>query len=437
MKKIEKTIIVRILLLSLIVSVCSIGITQNEPSPQGETDKSALKTSGYTVTQKWSWKNTTVSGIYDAKVEISLDGNYIIARWDSTPNVTLFKQDSNATVWMYENTANIRDIAISGDGKYIVVCNNTHVICLNNSIETPKTELWTFDVGTGCEVDISLTGDYICAINDTSNQSVFLLNSSGQVEWIHNVGTNIHDIAISGDGRHVIIGEDNGYVFLFNTTDYMQGIPMWSDDMGGLIDMVAISDDGNYALAVDDPNTIHFFNTTDYEQGVPMWTYTTSAFIEDLGISSNGHRIQVTDRDYMNYFNSSFSEVSKIPMWSFPASDDLYYGDINADGTYCVGGTFSGGSIYLLNNSITNPKSAEWSGLWDLSDVAISGWGDYFIAADKSGTLYLIHHDRQIPDIGNGGGHPISYSNYYLFFAVIGAVSLIIIQKRKVKLSKK
>ncbi len=437
-KKITK--ILNVFLLLLLISVCSIGIIQENLSIQDDDLTNELpvpKTSGYTVTQKWKWKNTTVGS--DAYVEISLDGNFIVARWYNNPNVTLFNKDSNATVWIYESSAYIQDVAISGDGKYIVVCNGTHVILLDNLKETPKTALWVFQCGSSVDcVDISLTGDFIITKNNTY---IFLLNKSGQVEWFYNAGTPIYDLAISGDGSHVIASDDNADVHMFNTTDYDQGITMWTYDTVGLGKFVAISDNGNFAVAVDSSNVVDFFNTTDFD-GIAMWTYNAPTIIEDLAISSDGKNILVTNRDYMDYFNNSFSAVPKMAMWSFPTTDDYCCGDINADGTYCVGGTWSGASVYLLNNSITNPKSEEWSGLSEIQDIAISGWGDHFIVSDQFETLYLFHHDRPIPDdkkLKDKGDDDdddefslvIPFGNYYLVFAAIAIVELVLIKRRK------
>jgi len=403
----KSNIILSIIIVSFIISVCSIGVVQDNPSTQIKkqdddiiTELSVPKTSGYTVTQMWKWKNP-FTGIQDAEqVEISKDGNYIVARWWNNPNATLFKKDSNATVWIYEGIGNIKDVAISGDGKYIVLCNGSHVICLNNSMETQKTALWTFDGGEDISfVDISYTGDYISFDNHSlvgGNSDVVLLDKNGQIEWVYNNVNQIYGLAISADGRYVIASDDDAHVHMFNTTDYDQGIPMWTYNAGNLGNYVAISDDGNYAVAADAGNTVDFFNTTDYDQGIPMWTYTTANIVADLAISSDGKNIVVCLDNNILYFNNSFSAVPKIPMWNYPdpVGDDFISADINADGKYVVGGAFGGASAYLLNNSVTNPKIAEWDSLGGITDIAISGWGDYFIVSDKAETLYLFHHER-------------------------------------------
>ncbi len=459
----KPNILLSLIILSFLVSVCSISVVQENPSTvikkqddEKITGISAPTTSGYAVTEKWRWKNSFNFNPDAVQVEISLDGKYIVARYEDNPNVTLFKNDNNETVWIYENVAIIQDVAISRNGEYIVVCNGSHVICLDNSPEFPKTELWRYAVVGGVnDVDISLDGDYICAINNTA---VFLLNKSGGVEWIHDVGTFLWDIAISGDEilgfkHHVIVGEDNGWVFLFNTTEYDQDIPMWADKLGGLIDKVAISDDGNYGVAKDQANDVYFFNTTDHDIGIPMWTWSTGNTIRDISISSDGKYIIVSDTDKVYYFNNSFYSGQKLPMWSYDPVDDTVYSDINADGTYVIAGTPAGPSAYLLKNNLTNPIQ-EWTLGLSIADVAISGWGDYFVLsmdnqiAPQGTNLILFHHARPIPPILRpllGGddddddddeGLAIPIGNYYLVFAFAAIISLIVIIKRKAILSK-
>ena len=449
----KSNIILSIIIVSFIISVCSIGVVQDNPSTQIKkqdddiiTDLSVPETSGYTVTEKWRWNNTFAGDQNAGQVEISLDGNYIVTRWSDHPNATLFKKDSNSTVWIYECASDIRDVAISGDGQYIVVSNYSHVIFLNNSIETPKKALWEYNFTSPCSVDISLTGDYIVAINQTW---IMLLDKAGNLQWSYDtqdaIGFYPRCVAISGDGKYVISGDrGNENVYLFNTTDY-QDTYMWKFMGNDEISKVAISDDGNYAVASTLNNeNVFFFNTTDYDPGIPMWSrsFGPDTFIFDMAISSDGKNIAVAGQDKHYYFNNSFSTGEKQPMWSYNPERSATSIDITADGKYVLGGSYTVFTAYLFNNSITNPKEAEWSSSnIDIRDVAISGWGNYFVIGTNSEEIILFHHARPIPpvlaplvaddDDDDEETPAIPFGNYYLIFAVIAMVALIVIIKRK------
>ena len=216
MKK-KQDIILSIIILSFIFSIFSNGIIQNYPSTQIKnsddgliTEISAPATSGYTITQKWKWKEPWAANPDPRQVEISLDGNYIVGIWSGNPNATLFKKGSNSTIWIYTSPQFLGprpflDVAISADGKYIVVSDDEQVYFLNNSAADPKTEMWRFpNTPTTADyyVDISFLGDYISVSNGSH---LFLLNKTGDVLWTYDTQSTISAgaVAISGDGNYI------------------------------------------------------------------------------------------------------------------------------------------------------------------------------------------------------------------------------------------
>ena len=233
---------------------------------------------------------------------------------------------------------------------------------------------------------------------------------------------------------------------MFNRSDY-QDIPMWEYHTGSTVDVVAISDDGNYAVASNGLGfNAFFFNTTDYD-GIPMWQWFSAGnSILDFAISSDGKYVALSSTNKIFYFNHSLSGGQKLPMWSTDPPDTPVSVDITADGKYVVGGTDAVGTAYLLNNSITNPKDHEWSSAGMVKDIAISGWGDYFAVGNANEEIILYHHARPIPPIlrpllgddddDDEGTPAIPFGNYYLVFAIISIIGLIIITKRKVFLEK-
>jgi len=400
---------------------------------------SAPAMSGYTVTQKWKWTNPWASNVVE-QVEISKNGNYIIGIHGNSYNATLFTKNSNSTVWVYESNWNLNDAAISYDGKYIVICDTRNVYFLNNSAEKPKNVLWTFPSNqppyVSSWVDISLDGTYISVVNNTA---VFLLDNNGQVEWSYDtgIGNFLMGVAISGDGNYIITADSNKF-YLFNTTDY-QGRPMWTYDININAVSLVISDDGNYAVVANSMREVYLFNTTDH-QGIPMWNKTMTSGVEDLAISSDGKYIVICENAGIHYLNNSFFIGDKPTMWTFVPIHDGMSVDITSDGKYVVGGTQLFATAYLINNTITNPKFAEWNFPSDVKSISISGFGDYFAIGTQNRELIFFHHARPLPIYYDDDGddddddekkEEIPFGNYYLVFSVIAIISLIIIIKRK------
>lgn len=79
----------------------------------------------------------------------------------------------------------------------------------------------------------------------------------------------------------------------------------------------------------------------------------------------------------------------------------------------------------------------------NIPEVAINGFGNYFAVIEDTITLHFYHHDVPLPRAiaaisGGGDGDDdgeeavVPFGNYYLIFAFIAIISLIIIMKRKV-----
>ncbi len=128
--------------------------------------------------------------------------------------------------------------------------------------------------------------------------------------------------------------------------------------------------------------------------------------------------------------------------------DDIFSVDINADGKYVVAGEGpEETTIYFFDNSISSPKVADWSYPEASHSVAISALGDYFVAGGETisydNYVHLFHHYVPIPtfllgdDDDDDKAPAISFGNYYLIFAVLAMLSLIVIMKRKITFKNK
>ncbi|HEY0089570.1 MAG TPA: hypothetical protein VGB37_12045, partial [Candidatus Lokiarchaeia archaeon] len=98
---------------------------------------SAPKLSDAPVIEKWNYQSGATT---TEAVAISEDGEYTALLTNS--NLTLFDKSSNIPMWTYAQLG-LNSLGMSGDGKYILGSRNGFACLLNNSIESPKTEVWT------------------------------------------------------------------------------------------------------------------------------------------------------------------------------------------------------------------------------------------------------------------------------------------------------
>ncbi|MBD3337612.1 MAG: hypothetical protein GF353_00795, partial [Candidatus Lokiarchaeota archaeon] len=323
----KESIIIGLFISSVILTIGNVSnIKENRTAILREENEDSLielvspQASGSTITQKWKWQSPNSISL----LKISSNGDYIIAKTD-TSNATFFKKDDNSTLWEFETptSQNIQGIEISYDGNFIVLCDPRQAYLLNSSIENPKKSMWNFTYSStdvyAYGVDISENGEKICVENNTH---IFLLNNSYSKnkleQWNYNFGPSaeVDDIAISANGNYIAVGTHDGYLYLFNSTDY-QDTPMWSFEITSNYLQVVISDDGEYVLVSNHEKEVYLFNTTDH-QDLPMWNYTgLSSSINNLAISSTGKNILICERDGIHYLNNTFSIDSKRFMWEY------------------------------------------------------------------------------------------------------------------------
>ena len=332
---VKRKLNIRVLIVfSLLLSSFALALFPSRPMKSTETQEdsncqlSAPKSSIITVTEKW---NCSFSSEL-RKVAISEDGNYIIGLNSST--ATFFDRSSNSSLWRFDiGKSSFSDGAISKDGQYIILTNETDVFFLDKTVATPKEEKWRYTIdGDEMHIDMSDNGYYI-VVGSEKDKSVYLFNRTLDTpktyEWNYTIGAKPYVIAISGDGEYIAAGCVDHYVYVFNTSDY-QGVPMWKYDTTNNLDNLAFSKDGQYLVAGNNHEEVYFFNTTAYN-GEPMWNYTrhelSGSMLKDLDISGNGNYVSIAyDDDYLRFaggdpkgvvclLNKTYSK-NKIPMWS-------------------------------------------------------------------------------------------------------------------------
>ncbi|MFX0043957.1 MAG: WD40 repeat domain-containing protein, partial [Candidatus Hodarchaeota archaeon] len=374
------------------------------------------KSSAVTVAEKWRYSFTSELG----KVAISKNGNYIIALNVST--ATFFDRNSNSSLWRFDLTGKtgFYEVAISEDGQYIALTNDTDLYFLDKTVANPKQEIWKYIINNDeMHIDMSDDGYYI-AVGSEQDDSVYLFNRTLKTpktyEWNYTLGFNPYSIAISGNGQYIAAGGWDHYIYVFNTSDY-QGVPMWKYDTTNTVYHLSFSEDGQYLVTGNDADEeVYFFNVTDY-QGVPMWNYTrdelSGSDLKDLDISGDGNYVAIAYDDdafagdpegVVCLLNKTLSN-NKLPEWSkkpfISTSDTDYYMESIAfsnDENYIVAGysqptspTPSYSSVLLYDREGLIWEGLNYTNDFYVKSVSISEKGDYFAVAEDGVTRHNLH----------------------------------------------
>ena len=404
-------------------------------------------------------------------------------------------------MWIFNTTQLISSVAISADGKYIVAASQDQhkVYLLNNTVPAAgqnKEEIWyvKFDLVSEFiySVDISADGKYI-VIGGLSFGDGFILlynnsfasngrDKTSEKLWYYPLDMQVNSVKISADGQYVVAGTNNGEsndeVFFFNTTDFTYNSehkPEWSFNADIPVGLIAISADGYYFVAGYE-HKMYLLNKTlpdptgKKEMWYSDWGVGPDYHIYSIDISTDGKYVVMGGRTavtngfialYNNsYASTGFDKINEY-LWNYTLERKINSVAITAYGEYIAVGTdkyLQEDTVFLFNNTdytYNQEHEPEWSfnTSYDINSVSISSWGNYIGAgglySSSRGMTYLFYHARPLPIVppllqGNddSGGNDevpssIPFGNHYLIFTAMGIVSLVIILKHKLFLSKK
>jgi hypothetical protein len=202
-----------------------------------------------TGTTQWSYTVTASTGDWTTdyvSVDISSDGEYIVAgsTWQpkvylfnkhaATPVFTPFPADSGvnsvsmsaggqyyvagassvyyfskaapAPQWLIPFHSSVTSVSISDDGAYLTATNQTHLFLFKNN----QTELWNYNLPQQVRAQISANGDHIAA---QSSYHAFLFSKSDGYLWAYPTQSQSISVSISSDGRYSAYTSENKTVF--------------------------------------------------------------------------------------------------------------------------------------------------------------------------------------------------------------------------------
>jgi len=342
----------------------------------------SLNTASVSGTPSESW-HFTATGPINA-VAISADGNYIVAG-TSDNYLYLFEKGSSTPLWNFSASDSINSVAISADGSYIIAgSENNNVYFFDQSINTPNLPAWSYEASFSIEsVVISANGTQAAA-SDLEHVYCFnTTNISSPKTWDRFTAI-VKSIAISADGRYLVVGDSINSITFYNTTDvadpflwtYRPPAPLAWD-----FNDVAISSDGEYIVAGSQSNRVYLLNkTVPAPSKRPLWFNDTDNEVRSVDISSDGGLI-VSGNAQGNF--SLFNKSTSLPLWSHSVCDVIISVAISNDGSYVAysGNLSSGESVVFVFNS-NNPSplfsyNANQSGI--VQSLAISANGRYVV----------------------------------------------------------
>jgi len=317
----------------------------------------------------WSWSQENI-GI--KAVDVSDDGNVVVAAiyrwgvyfvlfWKNAKTLSGNPQPSweSCTIWGWMGA---EALALSGDGNHIILAHAPYdgqyaynVSYWNNTLElsgTPE-QTWSgtyrpIQLGLLLCADISYDGDIVAVLMENKTTNIFAVVYRG---CKHRSGSNqVHDlaydfgnvsacggIALSDDGRYVVVGVGNT-IYFFNTTMSSEWEPQWTYELdeNERVAAVDISSDGDTVVAVTNilagsPSRLLIFQAARSKTGIitdadkeftGANTYTGCNYIDvsvdGLGMLAAGgtgdcvFAVNATTGELLWYYKDTWPKVSRF-----------------------------------------------------------------------------------------------------------------------------
>ena len=138
-------------------------------------------------------------------VSVSSAGDYIaFGSWDD--NVYLFNQ-SGGQLWSYDTQYGVYGVSISPEGEYVASVGSEVFF-----FDSDGNQLWNITSYFGDGISVSANGNYI-AVGEKYDEEITLFNKTGGEVWNWIVGSRVNSVAVSSDGKFVVGGADDGFVY--------------------------------------------------------------------------------------------------------------------------------------------------------------------------------------------------------------------------------
>ena len=267
-----------------------------------------------TSTSTPEWKKIFDSG---PMVDISANGEYIIAATSADKKAYIFEKSSNSPTWSETFDVGIGSISISADGVYYVIGmeseedsdDENRVFLYKNDDHMSSEEEYELDSSVNW-LDMSADGEYFVA--GTQDRVYLISKDSSTPEWYNETDEPVR-VSISADGQKIS-------TYSFQTAalyDRESSTAEWTYTLNKG-ENVEISQDGKFAVWATNygsSDRIYVFRTNSSSLA---WKSTTfDGGIKSLSISSDSRYISVgtedSDDSIYLFNNSLISGPSVIP----------------------------------------------------------------------------------------------------------------------------
>jgi len=142
-------------------------------------------------------------GDWATSVSVSSAGDHIAAgSWDN--NVYFFNR-SGGQLWSYNTTHSVYGVSTSPEGGYVASVGSDIFF-----FDGGGHQLWNITSYFGEDISVSANGNYVAA---GDGGKITLLNKTGGELWNWDVGSNVNSVAITSDGKFVVGGAEDGFVY--------------------------------------------------------------------------------------------------------------------------------------------------------------------------------------------------------------------------------
>ena len=240
------------------------------------------------------WTNNDI-----LNVAISDDGSYMVGeRPSSASKIYLLGKDSGTPIWTCGDYPHTTEVDISGDGEYLVAGSfedqNTTLSLFNKNSSTAVWDSTIDGLGAYQLLKISADGNYIVAVSGYGPVVLWNRNSSTPL-WQYNTTAFPNRVAISADGAY-IAATTSGTLYLFHKDS---PTPLWTFHKQKVA-QVAFSGEGEYlALSTNEDNwktgKVYLFDTAS---STPLWNLTlANTTTESLTMAQDAELLAVSTND--------------------------------------------------------------------------------------------------------------------------------------------
>jgi len=344
--------------------VWSVCVNNNYIAAGGDDQKIYLFSRSSSI-PLWSYN----TGGWISSVSASSDFSYIAV--GCYPKVYLFSNSSSTPLWSYNTGSGGTSVSVSSSGSDIAAGSGNRVYLFSRTSSTP---LWSYPADvTVNSVAITSDGNYIVAASgentgNPGNRVYLFSRTSSTPIWSYQTYQPVRSVTISQDGNYIVAAGDGVYLFYRTSST-----PVWTSATGPFPE-ISISSNGNYIAVGDYNGKVYFFSSTDNN---PIWSYDTGETIYSVSISSDGSYIAAGGNSNTYLFSKeppNYAPTLILGSVSPPSGTvgttftyEVTYTDVNGDSPYYVrvyidgsshtmnyvSGTYTGGATYHYTTTLS------------------------------------------------------------------------------------